>query len=72
MRGDSNEYVEVRISRSISERPLDFEITGVDCVLAIMILSDFRLGLILLFFLMIYFCLVTRKTSGFLTLNFLA
>ena len=26
-------YVEVRISRSISEGPLDFEITGVDCML---------------------------------------
>ena len=26
-------YVEVRISRSISEGPLDFEITGVDCIM---------------------------------------
>ena len=29
-------YVEVGISQSISEGPLDFEITGVDCFLVIL------------------------------------
>ena len=54
-------YVEVRISRSVSVSPLEFEITGVDCIqfslscdFFLLILFLFLFFIIILFYLFIY------------------